>query len=133
MSNFTSPLEFRSTDEFTDGRRRYVLTRTLIWEIGFLGSGDQIVVPEGFDTDFLSLPAFVQMFVSRDGPYAAAGALHDYLYRTRDHRGRSFADAQLHDGLMALGASKFVARTFWGAVRLFGNAPWSSYPVPLGI
>lgn len=127
MSNFTEPLSFYSTEIFHEGRRVYRLSRDLIWEVGFKGSGDIITVEKNFLTDFLSVPAIVRFWVDNDGPYAAGGALHDKLYRT-GYMNRKFADAQLYDAVRALGCGRFKAFTIWAAVRLFGGFVYKKVP-----
>ncbi len=119
MSNFTDPVYFESTDIFINERRVYRLTRDLIWEIGFKGSNNKILIPLGFLTDFLSIPFPFTEFVNNDGPYAAAGALHDFLYN-RKLFDRKECDQQLYDALIALKCRKIYAKLVWMTVRLFG-------------
>jgi hypothetical protein len=120
MSNFTDPVNFVSTDYYTKDRRIYRLTRELIWEVGHKGSGNYIYVPKGYLTDFLSVPKLFEVFINTSGKYAAAGALHDKLYSVLNAN-RKFADDQLYDALISLGASKFLAWSVWIVVRLFGG------------
>lgn len=121
MSNFTDYVEFVSTNNFKGKRRIYQLTRNLIWEIGYLGSNKCILIEKGFLTDFLSVPLGFHLLLDNDGPYAAAGALHDKLYRHLGYGNRAFADDQLYDAMVALGAWKITAFTVWAAVRMFGK------------
>ncbi len=120
MSNFTEPVQFVSTDYFRHNRRIYRLTRELLWEVGFKGSGNYIIVQKGYLTDFLSVPRIFEGFINTSGKYAAAGALHDKLYSVLTTN-RKFADDQLFDALRALGGSKFLAWSVWVVVRLFGS------------
>lgn len=120
MSNFTNPVYFESTDIFVNGKRVYRLSRDLIWEIGFKGSNNKILIPLGFLTDFLSIPFPFTEFVNNDGPYAAAGALHDHLYKEKIFD-RKKSDEQLYDALIALKCNKIIATLIWFSVRIFGN------------
>lgn len=126
MSNFTDPVYFESTDIFVNERRVYRLTRDLIWEIGFKGSNNKILIPLGFLTDFLSIPFPFTEFVNNDGPYAAAGALHDFLYSGKILE-RKECDRQLYDSLISLKCSKIKSVLIWSTVRLFGNKYYGKY------
>lgn len=124
MSNFTNPVYFESTNVFAGGRRVYRLTRDLIWEVGFKGSGEIVLIKQGFMTDFLSIPFPFTEFVNNDGPYAAAGALHDFLYNKKWYS-REECDQQLYDALVALKCKKLYAKIIWAIVRLFGAKYYS--------
>jgi hypothetical protein len=120
MSNFTDPIQFVSTEYFNGDRRVYRLTRDLIWEVGELGSENYIYVQKGYLTDLMSIPRIFEGFINTSGKYAAAGALHDKLYDVLD-KNRLFADNQLFDAMIALGASRWLAWAVWIVVRLNGG------------
>jgi hypothetical protein len=57
MSSFTSELDVRITQKKRDGRALAELLTAFTYEVGDLGSGDVITVPQGYVTDFASCPA----------------------------------------------------------------------------
>lgn len=67
--------------ELTGARRLFKLTRDLVYQCDRTGA--TIRVPAGFCCDLGSIPAFARWALSPDDPWAAAFALHDWLYRVR--------------------------------------------------
>ena len=59
----------------------WVLHSPLTYVVGT--SGDSMVIPAGFVTDFASIPKRAQGVFSPTGPYSAPAVLHDWLYWTR--------------------------------------------------
>jgi hypothetical protein len=53
----------------------WALTRPLVWT----GDRDTFTVPEGFRTDFATVPRFLHWLVLPYGAYTRAAVLHDYL------------------------------------------------------
>lgn len=51
----------------------------LTWPLTYTGQVDTIRVPEGFVTDFASVPKFMRGILDNDGPYLLAAIVHDYL------------------------------------------------------
>ena len=81
--------------------------------------GGKITVPEGFSTDFASVPRvpFVYLLYANRGRKAAV--VHDYLYRTGSAV-RSVCDAVFREALIADGESLPVAWAMWAGVRIGG-------------
>lgn len=76
-------------------------------------------VPQGFVTDFASVPRlpFAYWIAGNRAPKAAT--VHDYLYATK--AGRDFADDVFYYAMLAEGTKKWIAKLMWAGVR-FGGA-----------
>ncbi len=82
-----------------------------------------VTAPEGFVTDFASIPRVFWSLLRPDGLYAYAAVIHDYLYwqQTID---RESSDNILGFAMEDFGVD-FVTRTaIHRAVSLFGRAAW---------
>jgi hypothetical protein len=78
MSAFT---KFSSIRIPTDKSGLFELWEDLIYEHGYKGSGLYIVAPEGFKTNFASIPLVLQIFVKPQDPrWIKSSILHDYLW-----------------------------------------------------
>ena len=76
------------------------------------------VVPDGFVTDFASVPRFWWRWVPPAGDYAAAAVVHDWLYRTAGVGiTRFMADALFRDLMEALGVPAWKRWAMWAMVR----------------
>lgn len=79
-----------------EGRPLYAMAREFDWCDDL--TGQVVAVPEGFVTDFASIPWYVRPILKPDGPYAQAAIIHDYLYALGtpgDEAGRKVADDML--------------------------------------
>lgn len=63
MSSFTDPLVLVALASERGGRGEFELYLPFSYDIGFLGSGETITVPAGFDPDLASIPWFARAFV----------------------------------------------------------------------
>lgn len=89
MSRFTAPLV---VTPLNDGRTWRILWSTTIdgeypedsinfgYDIGEEGSGLSVNVPDGFQTDFASIPRLLWWLMPTWGRYGNAAVIHDYLY-----------------------------------------------------
>lgn len=80
------------------------------------------VIPEGFVTDFASIPAFFRRYMDDDDPRILYAALrHDHRYKT-GALSRQDADKELaFDGMKALGARWDQRNAVYTAVRVGGG------------
>lgn len=81
-------------------------------------------VPEGFVTDFASVPQVLQLLIKTDAPYIReASVLHDYLYDKQCAYDitQNAADALLIEGMNVLGANAFQCTAVWQALAMFGK------------
>lgn len=94
MSSFTDPLVLVALASERSGRGEFELYLPFSYDIGFLGSGDTITVPAGFNTDLASIPWFARTFVPIAGRMAKPALLHDFLLESGDPRAHDvFAEA----------------------------------------
>ena len=96
------------------------LTQALVWEHKRFGV---FTVPEGFDTDFASVPRALWLLCPPWGRYQEAAVLHDYLYHsqtvTRAEADRIFLLVMIEDGTKV-----WRAYAMYYAVRIFGGFAW---------
>jgi len=86
--------------------------------------GERITVPEGFVTDFASVPRLPLMYLIAGDTAHAAAVIHDYLYRTRD-RSRAEADAIFLEAMKASWEPFLRRWIMYLAVRAGGAWTWA--------
>lgn len=157
MSRFTKHLSLTLL-EYSDGSAVTVaggaallyLTSPLVWEIGAVGSGDEIVAP-AFNpagltdadlhliatrraiargvTDGGSIPQQLRWLINPWGDGSKAFALHDDGYKTQGWFGqmtRKEVDDLLYEALIAVRVPQDQASIIHAAVRGFGGASWGT-------
>lgn len=92
----------------------------LEYESDILG---HIHVPEGFITDFASVPRLPGAYWLTGGKATKAAVIHDYLYRTKICT-RKQADDVFLEAMKATSQSWWRRSLMWAGVRLFG---WTAY------
>lgn len=98
-----------------------------------LSNGDIMYIPEGYWTDFASVPRLLRVFIDHVGDDAHAFVIHDYLYNFRGYRTngrgkdrapnkvtRRFADDEMAYHMLESGSSSWRITSFWLAVRVGG-------------
>lgn len=110
------------------GGRRWRLLAPLTWrrdkDAGF---PELLRVPDGFVTDFASVPRIFWRLIPPTGDHGPACVLHDWLYSRKHYDGidwrhdRRYADALFYE---ALGDGFPLRWLLWAAVRLGG---WWAY------
>lgn len=124
MSNFMTPLKLEATNKSIGGRPVYKITEKFSLSLCGKGYGIYVDVPEGFDTDFASVPRLLWFIYHPDGGAAKAAVLHDFMYRKRCNFSRIIADAVYLDAMRLLGVPFWKRYTMYLGVRLFG---WLSF------
>lgn len=82
-----------------------------------------ITVPQGFETDFASVPRLPFMYWFFGGTAHKAAVLHDYLYSVGGtEEDRLYADQVLKAGMLADGQNSVSAGVMYFAVRQFGKS-----------
>jgi hypothetical protein len=114
MGSFFDPLFLEYGDGF-----KWKLTKAFTYR----DDTGWFVVPEGFETDFASVPRFFWRLFPPTGKYGKAAVVHDFLYRTGKLTRRE-CDAVFYNAMKSLGVRFFTRWSMWGAVRLFG---WAAY------
>lgn len=95
---------------------RYQTTTPIIWEIGRVGSGERLTVPQGFPFD-VSIPWYLQwLFDPHDLRFLKAACLHDY--GLHDGWDRRTIGAIFHEALRADKVHPIERIPMWLAVSL---------------
>ena len=89
---------------------------------------EPVEIPQGFDTDFASIPRAVWWILPPDGQYSQAACLHDFLYQKRKDltfegpkRSRKECDQIFLEAMKTLGVGYFTRYAMYNAVRFFGG------------
>lgn len=122
MSSFTTALKVDVLDRFQEGRRLFKLTER--FEFYRTDNEEEVItVPEGFVTDFSSVPKWFWPLESPLGPSAKAAVLHDYLY-VNAIRDKNYADKVFLEALEVLGVPMLKRRILYYAVKVFGKGKY---------
>jgi Protein of unknown function (DUF1353) len=125
MSRFTQKDE--PLGRYLPGGKLWRSNETIVYEVGGLGSGVPITVPEGFITDWASIPRFAQLFIPKDVGRRAA-VVHDYLYSTHGEYGRwtrKECDRVFLEAMACLEVPWVARHIMYVAVRAGGWVPWN--------
>jgi hypothetical protein len=123
MSTFTSRLLLEPLD---DGRRWVLAEKFGFWTGEDIGQGKYIEVPEGYVTDFASVPRVFWPIIAPWGRYGKASVLHDYLYNEKS-LSRKEADKIFLQGMKVLGTKSWRRFCIYYAVKLFGGFVWNRH------
>lgn len=108
--------------------QRYRLVSPLVFQRGLNGDGQvSLCVPEGFETDFASIPLLLQWWLPFDGRWAKAAVIHDWLYSS-GQCSRFLADALFREVMAETGVSVVKRVIIYYAVRLFGRPHFRRTP-----
>lgn len=80
----------------------------------------EVVIAEGFVTDFASTPKFLYPWFPPIGIYNKAAMVHDFLYSESTPITRREADKFFLQAMEVLDVPKWKRRLMYFAVRLFG-------------
>jgi hypothetical protein len=101
---------------------------TYVTNVGHRGT---ISVPEGFRTDYASIPRGLWNILPPVGSYDAAAVVHDYCYQNGTLMGvpltRGDADAILNEAMQVLHVPTWQRRLIYAGVRIGGWAVWKKY------
>ena len=103
----------------------------LLKPIGWKPDGDQIgkytsvSVPEGFVTDFASIPRIFWSLLRPDGDYTYPAIVHDWMYWRQD-TSREIADNVLRLGMQNFSVDIATIAAIYNAVRLGGGSSWDA-------
>jgi uncharacterized protein DUF1353 len=123
VSKFTKVLKVQPLPDDT-----WRLAEPLTYDVGVEGSGVTVTVPEGFVTDFASIPRGLWNLFPKWGRHGHAAVVHDFLYWRKWYSEGSItrkrADAIFLEAMVVLGTPRWKARLMYRAVRLFGELAW---------
>lgn len=103
------------------GRTLAVVTRPYTYYHDVRGIEISVTVPEGFVTDFASIPGPAQMLIQPFGRHAPAAVLHDFLYALGQRKARAFADRLFLCAMRESGVSFLRRSLMFRMVRFFGG------------
>ena len=122
MSSFTDPLIVKKLKNMI-----WVVEREFYYFVGSEDSKESIRVPNGFITDFASVPRPFWIIFPPDGQYTQAAVLHDYLYYFHLYD-RKKSDYIFLEAMKVLEVSWWKRRVMYRAVRMFGGLVWDKRP-----
>jgi hypothetical protein len=126
LSGFSDPLVVELLTAERGGR----ITAKLLQAFSYMPKEPgalTIIVPEGFVTDFASVPWGFWNLEPPLGEAGRAAVVHDYLYETKGLDGRysrAESDGVFRDALGELGVALWKRNLLWAAVRLGGRSGW---------
>ncbi len=85
-----------------------------------------IHVPEGYVTDFASVPRWAWSVVGPIGRHARAAVIHDFCYSQRWAGDRKWADEVFYEAMKESGVVWWRRWLIYRAVRWFGQKYWDS-------
>lgn len=119
MRTFTQTLK---VSPLTDGIN-WVLLETFSYDVDEMNGGGRIVVPQGFVTDFASIPRYLWVVLPKWGIYGNAAVIHDFLYWDQ-RRPRAEADKIMLEAMEVLNVPAWQRLAIYNAVNLFGGLSW---------
>jgi hypothetical protein len=121
MSEFKTALKVQPATDKDDGN--WLLLADLVYQSDV--AGFTITVPEGFVTNFASVPRLPVIYELAGDTSSAAATVHDYLYSTHIVT-RDVADAVLREASAATAVPWWRRQLMWAGVRAFGWSHWGT-------
>jgi len=118
MSQFTTKLDVALV-----GKNLWELQEGFEYHVGYLGSGEIIIVPAGFITDFASVPRIFWPIIDPIGKHGKAAVIHDYCYYTACYR-RLRSDAIFLEAMEVLEVEEWKRIAMYNSVVTFGWWAW---------
>jgi hypothetical protein len=105
--------------------KTWVLNTHAVWREN---NGETIRVPDGFMTDFASIPFLFRWWQTGSvGPQRVAAYFHDWLYSSQTGRfSRKDSDRIFREVMKAAGGSGSKRYAMWAALRVGGFMAWRS-------
>lgn len=126
MSSFTKPLRVEAVDE-----SHWKLLEEFDFYLGSLESSEYVSVPEGYVTDFATIPRIFWSIIPPWGKYGKAAVIHDFLctdgYYFREIDGkrlqvavtREEADNIFLEAMTVLNVDEVTRSAMYAAVRAY--------------
>lgn len=118
MSTFTTPCRVELV-----GVYKFKLLEPFEYHIGEYPSTTIISVPEGYVTDFASIPRIVWPIVSPIDEYAKAAVVHDWLH-VRGYFDRATTDNIFNEAMIVLDVPKWKRLLVYNSVKYFSYHAW---------
>ena len=106
--------------------KRFALVEAMNCVVAIKGKVHYITVPEGFVTDFASVPNFAAILAPKLGRYNRAAILHDYLYSTGEFI-KGIADMVFLVAMQELEVKRWRREIMYVTVRYFGGPAWRGH------
>ena len=91
-----------------------------------LSIGDMLLIPQGFETDFASVPRFFWRVLPPWDKHLRAALLHDFLYQ--DGRfSQAVCDEYFNDAMVSLGIAPWKRWLLYRAVKYFGGIAYRKH------
>lgn len=108
-------------DMAKQGRTLAVVVRPYAYMHPIYDKNVVVEVPQGFVTDFASIPRAFHWFLHPFGGHAPAAVLHDYLYAIGQKKARALADKLFLNAMKEAGVPAFRRSLMYRMVRTFGG------------
>jgi hypothetical protein len=118
MSRFITPLRAEKSGEY------WTILQPLVYESDV--AQQVFAVPEGFVTDFASVPRLPLAFLLTGESAHEAAVIHDYIY-SRNLLPRAAADAVFREAMGATGEPSWRSWLMYLGVRLGGWVAWNNH------
>jgi hypothetical protein len=87
----------------------------------------KVTVPQGFVTDFASVPEVFWWAVAPTGRHGHAAIIHDWLYWQQSVEvNRAISDRVFDVAMGQSGVDLLVRKVMWAAVRIYGGSYWTA-------
>lgn len=114
---FITPLELEELDD-----NDWFLLSDFVVTI----DGKELVIPQGFKTDFATVPRVPIAYWLFGNVTHKPPVIHDWLYtQGGDDAARKYADEVLYHAMLADGVNTLKAKCIYSAVRMFGKSHWT--------
>lgn len=114
----TSRLVIEPTSKHNGRRRVYRLVKRFACDIYYRGGTDLVRVPEGYETDFATLPLICQLVLGNRDDYAEESVIHDWL--CSNDLPRFYSNAKMRIIMTALGRPKWKILAVYYGLMIFG-------------
>jgi hypothetical protein len=118
VSSFLTPLRAEKSGSY------WVILQPFVYKSDILQT--VIVVPEGFSTDFASVPRLPLMFLLAGDEAHEAAVIHDRLYATGEVT-RDQADAVFKEAALVTGEPAWRVNLMYAGIRLGGWMAWNEH------
>ena len=109
-------------DGRVEGRRVGVLVQD--WMYCYPPTGDIIIVPAGYASDFASIPGWATHFIDVMGNNIEAAVVHDWLYSVGEPGRKNFADEVLRYALKEQKVDLATRNAMFSAVQVGGGSAY---------
>jgi hypothetical protein len=124
MSQFLTTLKVEELDDTSnDGRGTWQLLAPLVYQSDL--AQRTITVPEGFITDYASVPRIPITYLLAGDTAHPAAVVHDWLYTTHQFD-RATSDSILKEAALTEGVPSWRANIIYAGVYVGGSGPYAA-------